>query len=136
MRREKNKNLKENTMSYDEFDWMVMCNSGRLAKQCVCVLDKCIHKHNLLIQEREGHGYFWPSSGGGFNLISEPKFKIPPPPPPLLISEKSLSGSLKLVNQFQGCPSSPGNLSFFQVGKAANAPRWGRAFIQKPCDGA
>ena len=24
------------------------CNSGTLAKQCVYVLDKCIHKHNVL----------------------------------------------------------------------------------------
>ena len=24
------------------------CNSGTLAKQRVCVVDKCIHKHNLL----------------------------------------------------------------------------------------
>ena len=41
----KNKNLRENTMSYEEFVWM---NSGTLAKQCVCVVDKYIHKHNLL----------------------------------------------------------------------------------------
>ena len=44
----KNKNLKENTMSYEEFDWMKMLNSGTLAKQRVCVLDKYIDKHNLL----------------------------------------------------------------------------------------
>ena len=44
----KNNNLKENTMSYEEFDWMEMLNSGTLAKQHVCVLDKYIHKHNLL----------------------------------------------------------------------------------------
>ena len=44
----KNKNLKENTMSYEEFDWMEMLNSGTLAKQHVCVQDKYIHKHNLL----------------------------------------------------------------------------------------
>ena len=44
----KNKNLKENTMSYQEFDWMEMLNSGTLAKQPVCVLDEYIHKHNLL----------------------------------------------------------------------------------------
>ena len=44
----KNKNLRENTMSYEEFVWMEMLNSGTLAKQCVCVLDKYIHKHNLL----------------------------------------------------------------------------------------
>ena len=45
----KNKNLKENTMSYEEFDWMEMLNSGTLAKQRVCVLEKYIHKHNLLV---------------------------------------------------------------------------------------
>ena len=39
----KNKNLKENTMSYEEFDWMEMLNSGTLAKQHVCVLDKYTH---------------------------------------------------------------------------------------------
>ncbi|RMX56689.1 hypothetical protein pdam_00024551 [Pocillopora damicornis] len=44
----KNKNLKENTMSYEEFDWMEMLNSGTLAKQRVCLLDKYIDKHNLL----------------------------------------------------------------------------------------
>ena len=44
----KNNNLKENTMSYEEFDWMEMLNSGTLAKQRVCVLDKYNHKHNLL----------------------------------------------------------------------------------------
>ena len=27
---------------------MKCCNSGTLAKQRVCVVDKCIHKHNLL----------------------------------------------------------------------------------------
>ena len=44
----KNKNSKENTMSYEEFDWMEMLNSGTLAKhvQRVCVLDKHNHKHN------------------------------------------------------------------------------------------
>ena len=31
-----------------ELDWMEMLNSGTLAKQRVCVLDKYIHKHNLL----------------------------------------------------------------------------------------
>ena len=35
-------------MSYEEFDWMEMLNSGTLAKQRVCVLDKYIDKHNLL----------------------------------------------------------------------------------------
>ena len=35
-------------MSYEEFDWMEMLNSGKLAKQRVCTLDKYIHKHNLL----------------------------------------------------------------------------------------
>ena len=35
----KNKNLKENTMSYEEFDWMEMLNSGTLAKQRACVLE-------------------------------------------------------------------------------------------------
>ena len=35
-------------MFYEEFDWMEMLNSGTLAKQRVCVLDKYIHKHNLL----------------------------------------------------------------------------------------
>ena len=44
----KNKNSKENTMSYEEFDWMEMLSSGTLAKQRVCVLDKYIDKHNLL----------------------------------------------------------------------------------------
>ena len=39
----KNKNLKENTMSYEEFDWMEKLNSGTLAKQHVCVLDKYTH---------------------------------------------------------------------------------------------
>ena len=43
-----NKNLKYNTMSYEEFDWMEMLNNGILAKQHSCVLDKYIHKHNLL----------------------------------------------------------------------------------------
>ena len=38
--KKKNMNLKENTMSYEEFDWMEMLNSGTLAKQRVCVLDK------------------------------------------------------------------------------------------------
>ena len=46
---EENKNLKENTMSYQEFDWMEMLNRGTLAKQRVCVLHKYIHKHNLLV---------------------------------------------------------------------------------------
>ena len=44
----KNKNLKENTMYYEEFDWMEMLNSGKLAKQRECALDKYIHKHFLL----------------------------------------------------------------------------------------
>ena len=44
----KNKSLKEYTMSYEELDWMEMLNSGTLAKQRACVLDKYIHKHNLL----------------------------------------------------------------------------------------
>ena len=44
----KNKNLKENTMFYEEFAWMEMLNSGTLAKQHGCVLDKYIHKQNLL----------------------------------------------------------------------------------------
>ena len=35
----KNKNLKENTMSYEEFDWMEMLNSGTLARQRACVLE-------------------------------------------------------------------------------------------------
>lgn len=35
-------------MSYEEFDGMEMMNSGILAKQRGCVLDKYIHKHNLL----------------------------------------------------------------------------------------
>ena len=35
-------------MSYEEFDWMDMLNSGKLAKQLVCVLEKYIHEHNLL----------------------------------------------------------------------------------------
>ena len=35
-------------MSYEEFNWMEMLNSGTLAKQRVCVLKKYIHKHNLL----------------------------------------------------------------------------------------
>ena len=30
-------------MSYEEFDWMEMLNSGTLAKQRVCVLDTQIH---------------------------------------------------------------------------------------------
>ena len=42
----KNKNLKENTMYYEEFDWMEMLNSGKLAKQRACPLDEYIHKHN------------------------------------------------------------------------------------------
>ena len=33
-------------MSYEVFDWMEMLNSGTLAKQGSCVLDKYIHKHN------------------------------------------------------------------------------------------
>ena len=36
----KNKNSNENTTSFEEFDWMEMLNSGTLAKQRVCVLDK------------------------------------------------------------------------------------------------
>ena len=35
----KNKNLKENTMSYEEFDWMEMLNSGTLARQRASVLE-------------------------------------------------------------------------------------------------
>ena len=35
----KNKNLEENTVSYEEFDWMEMLNSGKLAKQRACVLE-------------------------------------------------------------------------------------------------
>ena len=42
----KNKNSKENTMSYEEFDWMEMLHSGTLAKQRVCVLDKHIHNNH------------------------------------------------------------------------------------------
>ena len=45
---EKKKNLKENAMSYEEFDWNEMLNDGTLAKQCVPILDKHIEKHNLL----------------------------------------------------------------------------------------
>ena len=41
----KNKNLKENTMSYEEFDWMEMLNSGTQERQLACVLEKYIHKH-------------------------------------------------------------------------------------------
>ena len=44
----KNKNLKENTMSYEEFEWMEMLNSGTQERQRACVLEKYIHKHNLL----------------------------------------------------------------------------------------
>ena len=43
-----NKNLKENTMSCEEFDKMEMLNSGKLAKQRVCALNEYIHKHNSL----------------------------------------------------------------------------------------
>ena len=35
-------------MSYEEFNWMEMLNSGKLAKQRVCALDEYIHKHNSL----------------------------------------------------------------------------------------
>jgi hypothetical protein len=42
----KKKNLKENTMSYGEFDWNEMLNDG--TKQRVPILDKYIQKHNLL----------------------------------------------------------------------------------------
>ena len=34
------KNAKENTMSYEEFDWNKMLNDGTLAKQRVPVLNK------------------------------------------------------------------------------------------------
>lgn len=44
----KKKNLKENAMSYEEFDWNEMLNDGTLAKQRVPILDKYIEKHNLL----------------------------------------------------------------------------------------
>ena len=35
-------------MFYEEFDWIEMLNGRAPAKQRVCVLDKYIHKHNLL----------------------------------------------------------------------------------------
>ena len=37
-------------MSYEEFDWMEMLNSGKIAKQRVCALDKYIHKHLLALK--------------------------------------------------------------------------------------
>ena len=43
----KTENAKENTMSYEEFDWNKTLNDGTLAKQRVPVLNKYIEKHNL-----------------------------------------------------------------------------------------
>ena len=43
----KQKNAKENTMSYKEFDWNKMLNDGTLATQRVPVLNKYIEEHNL-----------------------------------------------------------------------------------------
>ena len=41
------RNLQENSMSYEDFDWQKMINEGTLEKQRVCVLDKYIEKHHL-----------------------------------------------------------------------------------------
>ena len=41
------RNLQENSMSYEDFDWQKMVNEGTLEKQRVCVLDKYIEKHHL-----------------------------------------------------------------------------------------
>ena len=41
------KNLQENSMSFEDFDWQKMVNEGTLAKQRVWVLDKYIEKHHL-----------------------------------------------------------------------------------------
>ena len=48
MMSEKGKMEKKKQQFERELDWMEMLNSGTLAKQRVCVLDKYIHKHNLL----------------------------------------------------------------------------------------
>ena len=52
----KNKNLKENTKSDEESDWMEMLNSGTLEKLHVCVLDKFVHKYNLFaVKDKTSH---------------------------------------------------------------------------------
>ena len=52
----KNENLKENTKSDEEFDWMEMLNSGTLEKQHVYVLDKFVHKYNLFaVKDKNNH---------------------------------------------------------------------------------
>ncbi|CAB3986840.1 RNA-directed DNA polymerase from transposon X-element [Paramuricea clavata] len=43
----RDKNLQENNMSCEDFDWQKMFNEGTLAKQHVCILDKYIEKYNL-----------------------------------------------------------------------------------------
>ena len=43
----RDKNLQENNMSCEDFDWQKMFNEGTLAKQRVCILDKYIEKYNL-----------------------------------------------------------------------------------------
>ena len=47
-KQKRKKKLKENAMSYEEFDWNEMLNDGTLAKQRVPILEKYIKKHNLL----------------------------------------------------------------------------------------
>ena len=42
------RNLQENSMSYEDFDWQKMVNEGTLEKQRVCVLDKPIEKLTCL----------------------------------------------------------------------------------------
>ena len=46
--KEKQEFEREHSLSYEEFDCTEMLNSGKLAKQRVCALNECIHKHNSL----------------------------------------------------------------------------------------
>ena len=68
------KNLQENSMSFEDFDWQKMVNGGTLAKQCVCVLDKFSFVFSLkissssplLISDKSlDNFYLWWGWGGG-----------------------------------------------------------------------
>ena len=89
------KNLKENTMFYEEFDWMEMLNEWNTSKTA-CMRSGRIHRperwegHDILGQAQWRFSNFH-SHCRARSPISEPKFKISTPPPsPLLISDKSL----------------------------------------------
>ena len=69
----KTKNAKENTMSYEEFDWNKTLNDGTLAKQRVPVPNKYIEKHNLFAFKTKQRSQKVPSYFGSSTVISQEK---------------------------------------------------------------